>query len=228
MIAVWRCNAPLSIYSPRCQAEVILALDTSGEVMVLCVLPSAPDEGDGTRSLILPAGAGAALVEAISSLVVSGAPSLDRLAVVRGPGSFTGLRAGMGTAAGIAFARRLPIHPLSSLAVAAHRAAGETRVLAAVNAGRGRCFFQAFAHDGESWKASGERGLDTIEAAAHSAGQFDCALIAEPALLERLQAAGGTTAAVTRTSAEALAAAARRAVEVDPPLAYDELTGDYQ
>jgi len=55
---------------------------------------------------------------------VSLAPTaIEAVAIGAGPGSFTGLRIGMATAKGIAFAARIPLWAVSSLAVLAHDAA---------------------------------------------------------------------------------------------------------
>lgn len=48
---------------------------------------------------------------------------LDAVAVVTGPGSFTGMRIGVGVAQGLALANELPVIPLSALAVIAKEAA---------------------------------------------------------------------------------------------------------
>jgi tRNA threonylcarbamoyladenosine biosynthesis protein TsaB len=67
---------------------------------------------------------------------------LDAIAVGGGPGSFTGLRIGMATAKGIAFAANRPLWIVSSLAALARDAAAPpaTVVAAALDARRGEVF----------------------------------------------------------------------------------------
>ncbi|MCW5807911.1 MAG: tRNA (adenosine(37)-N6)-threonylcarbamoyltransferase complex dimerization subunit type 1 TsaB [Deltaproteobacteria bacterium] len=70
---------------------------------------------------------------------------LGAIAVGAGPGSFTGLRIGMATAKGIAFAAARPLWSVSSLAALAHEAArGDGLVVAALDARRGEVFAGAF------------------------------------------------------------------------------------
>lgn len=64
---------------------------------------------------------------------------LDAVAIGAGPGSFTGLRIGMATAKGIAFAIQRPLWAVSSLAALAH-ASGRSPIVAVLDARRGEVF----------------------------------------------------------------------------------------
>ena len=69
---------------------------------------------------------------------------IDLLAVGAGPGSFTGLRVGIATIQGLAFARGLKVVPVSNLDALAHqsaqRAAGPLPIGAWIDAQRGEVF----------------------------------------------------------------------------------------
>lgn len=76
--------------------------------------------------------------------------ALDALAFGRGPGSFTGVRIGIGIAQGLALGANLPMIGISSLATMAQgawRLTGATRVLAAIDARMGELYWAEYQRD---------------------------------------------------------------------------------
>ena len=85
-------------------------------------------------------------------LAASGASltELDALAYGRGPGSFTGVRIGIGIAQGLALGADLPMLGVSTLATMAQgawRKTGATRVLAAIDARMGEVYWAEYQRD---------------------------------------------------------------------------------
>lgn len=77
---------------------------------------------------------------------------LGLVSVVSGPGSFTGLRIGLGTVMGISWALNIPVVGLSSLDVLAECAreeAGERTVATVLDAQRGEVFFREYFPDAD-------------------------------------------------------------------------------
>lgn len=83
---------------------------------------------------------------------------LDRVGVSVGPGAFTGVRVGVATALGLALARGVPVVALSSLALRAARVPGEARVLALLDARKGRVYAGWFDTRGPRPVPLGEEG----------------------------------------------------------------------
>jgi tRNA threonylcarbamoyl adenosine modification protein YeaZ len=117
-----------------------LALDTSGVDQAMVVL-------DGRRVL------GAedwvrrrddqpvlARLEALVKRAGGRPEDLEAVAAARGPGSFTGLRVGLSLAAGLAYARHIPLHVIDSLPILARRADGDPATVALRDAGRAEVF----------------------------------------------------------------------------------------
>lgn len=112
------------------------------------------------------------------------AEDLTGLVVSLGPGSFTGLRIGLGVAKGLALACKLPLVGVSTLEVIARpHMAQRLPIWAILEAGRGRiCAGNYYRHRGR-WRRRGDYQLTTLEAL--------CEQIDEPALLcGELQADG--------------------------------------
>ena len=196
---------------------LILGLDTSGQELVVALI----EDGALVGGKVVPGPRHQdRIIELITEVAGDRLGVIDAVAVARGPGSHTGLRVGLSTASGIAFARRLPIYPLSSLAIAAHRAGDAAgQVLAVVGAGRGRAYIQPFDCDVAVRRPEGERRLENLA----DWDALGLPVASEPALLTTLPA----TAPGDRTGAEALAAAMIEAVGAGERVNYDQLTGDY-
>jgi tRNA threonylcarbamoyladenosine biosynthesis protein TsaB len=82
-------------------------------------------------------------IDALCNQAALAPADLDAVAIGAGPGSFTGLRIGMATAKGIAFAAGKPLWSVSSLAALAHDARRHTphpRIVAVLDARRDEVF----------------------------------------------------------------------------------------
>ena len=90
---------------------------------------------------------------------------LDALAFGRGPGSFTGVRIGIGIAQGLSLGAGLPLLPVSTLqtmAQGAFRQTGADRVLTAIDARMGEVYWGEFTRDAQGvW--SGEETEQVIK-----------------------------------------------------------------
>lgn len=130
----------------------LLALDTATEA---CSAALATADGVHGRAVEAPREHGDRLLAMIDELLAEAELSpagLDVLAYGRGPGAFTGVRIAVGTAQGIAFAQRLPVVGVSTLAALAQgalRQHGAERVVAAIDARMGEVYWGAFAADAD-------------------------------------------------------------------------------
>jgi tRNA threonylcarbamoyladenosine biosynthesis protein TsaB len=138
---------------------VVLALETvtpSGSLAVWRDGTCVSSAGDGTlpHAARFPLAWLTALADAGTSL-----NQVDRLAVVSGPGSFTGVRIGMASAQGLALTRGwgvVAVPTLDAMAEvwrAAHVGQGARTVVACLDGLRGEVFTREFHFDGEAMRA---------------------------------------------------------------------------
>lgn len=125
----------------------ILALDTCTEMCSVAVLnnDSLHEQSRltqrGHSDLIL------GMLDAVLSDAGITLSDVDYLAFGRGPGSFTGVRVGVGVAQGVAFARQIPVIPVSTLSAVAQRAIdehGASHIAVALDARMGEVYAAHF------------------------------------------------------------------------------------
>lgn len=155
---------------------LVLAIDTSTPAVTagLVALDGDVLESRGDRVTVDPRAHGELITpHALEAVKAAGVTLRDLDAIVCGvgPGPFTGLRAGMATAASLAHALGIPAYPVCSLdAIAADVSPGEAPFLVLTDARRREVYWAAYAADGS--RADGphvERPADletTIKVAA--------------------------------------------------------------
>jgi len=141
---------------------------------------------------------------------------LAAIAVVTGPGSFTGVRVGLSVAKGLSEASGVPIIALSRLAVLA-ACADADRVCAFLDAGRGEFYCAEF----EGMSLLTERLLSREDAAAGS--EADVAVACEDAVVTALAGLVTVKRVAEPTAADALPLALRRLADssFDDPMTLD-------
>jgi tRNA threonylcarbamoyladenosine biosynthesis protein TsaB len=126
----------------------ILAIDTATEACSAALLCN---DAVLTRELVAPQGHTRLILPMVSELLAEAGISiteLDAIAFGRGPGSFTGVRIGIGAAQGLAFGAEVPLIGVSTLQMLAqgvYRRQQAERVVSAIDARMNEIYLGAFA-----------------------------------------------------------------------------------
>ncbi|RZV55474.1 MAG: tRNA (adenosine(37)-N6)-threonylcarbamoyltransferase complex dimerization subunit type 1 TsaB [Pseudomonadales bacterium] len=122
------------------------------------------EESDAQHSRVL-----LALIQTLLKQEDLALQALQAIAVANGPGSFTGLRIGIAIAQGLAYAARLPVVPVGTLAALAYAAEQNSRaargglplrVLAPIDARKAQVYSAWFHCNEESVQMLGQQSLD--------------------------------------------------------------------
>lgn len=136
--------------------KTIIALDTATEACSVALLHQ------GQRRFmdeLSPRGHTQRILPMVDTLLTQAGISLrqvDYLAFGRGPGSFTGVRVGVGIAQGLAMGANVPVVALSNLQIMAEQAyqtLGATEVVALIDARMNEVYFTQLTKTAEGWQA---------------------------------------------------------------------------
>lgn len=153
--------------------KTILALDTATEACSVALLHQGKtiflDE-------ISPRTHTQRILPMVDELLAKAGVSLnqvDALAFGRGPGSFTGVRVGVGIAQGLALGANLPVVPISNLlamAEEAYQQYAKTEVVALIDARMNEVYFAQFSRTEQGWQTlvaeqvcSPEKAIEQIQ-----------------------------------------------------------------
>ncbi|BAE74607.1 tRNA threonylcarbamoyladenosine biosynthesis protein TsaB [Sodalis glossinidius str. 'morsitans'] len=148
----------------------ILALDTATEACSAALMLD--DDVLLERFTLAPREHTQRILPMVDSLLAEAGmtlKSLDALAFGRGPGSFTGVRIGIGIAQGLALGANLPLIGVSTLAVLAQsawRQTGVCQVLTAIDARMGEVYWAPYQHQAGVWLGEEREAVAAPEALA--------------------------------------------------------------
>ncbi len=117
-------------------------------------------------------------IDAMLSRAGIEAAGLRAVAVALGPGSFTGLRIGLGLAKGMAIALGMALIGVPTLEIlAAAQPPFDGTLIAVLQAGRGRVCAQRFCREGKAWVPQGEAAILDWKTLVESIGEDEPTLL---------------------------------------------------
>jgi len=153
-------------------AMIVLALDTALQAAQVALLDGATGKVRAQRSVPMQTGHAEALIPLVEAAMAEAGlrmRDIGRIGAAIGPGSFTGVRIGIGIAQGLALGANLPmigVSTLATMAQGAFRKTGATRVLAAIDARMGEVYWAEYQRDEQGeWQGAESEAVLKPEAA---------------------------------------------------------------
>jgi tRNA threonylcarbamoyladenosine biosynthesis protein TsaB len=213
---------------------LLLAIDTSGKQGSIALARAGeptPESGDFEIIEIAPLVGGtfsAQLIPQISDLLSTNGfmkTAIGALAVVSGPGSFTGLRIGLAAVKALAEVLHKPIAAVSLLEVCVFTSGAQGRVMAALDAGRGEVYIGEYEVPAVPGQVPRERLSTRSEFLAQSKGWT--VVTPDSVLAEAASAAGLSVSTLPPISADAVARLGWRKIQSGETVTPEQLEANY-
>jgi tRNA threonylcarbamoyladenosine biosynthesis protein TsaB len=208
---------------------LLLAVDTSGKHGSIALARCESHECSIMETVPLEGGAfSAQLVPQVAALLAKHSLSkhnIDGLAVVAGPGSFTGLRIGLAAVKAFAEILATPIVAVSLLEAIAASGRSQGQVMAALDAGRGQVFAGEYVVHDEGVHLGRERLVTLAELLASAAGYV--VVTADQILADAARGAGLTVVEIESPRGEVIARLGWRKIQAGETVSPADLDANY-
>jgi len=104
------------------------------------------------------------IIDMVFSLAKLKPKDIDRVAVSVGPGSFTGIRVGVGTAKGLAYSIGCDIVGVNELDILAHTVSQTpNKIISLIDARKGRVYYSAYEYNGDLMTKISQYGAEELK-----------------------------------------------------------------